>query len=48
MKLEFRTDQPDIEQYFQLYESTGWNEKHRLIKEELSSVISKSYYMISA
>ena len=48
MSIKYKTDLPDITQYFQLFESTGWNEEYKLSKEELYSSLSKSYFTISA
>ena len=39
---------PDSEQYYFLFESTGWNIEYRLNKEELFSSIIKSYFSVSA
>ncbi len=48
MAVEYKTELPDIHQYFQLFESTGWNEEYKLSKEKLYSSLSKSYSTISA
>jgi len=48
MHLEFKETIPDMEQYFRLFETTGWNEKYGLTKEELSDTLRKSFYCVSA
>lgn len=48
MCFEFKDTIPDMEQYFLLFETTGWNEKYRLTKEELFDTLKKSYYCVSA
>jgi GNAT superfamily N-acetyltransferase len=48
MNIEFSESTPDIDKYFLLFESTGWNEDYRLSKEDLYNTITKSYYCVSA
>jgi GNAT superfamily N-acetyltransferase len=48
MKIEFKNELPDIEQYFELYLTTGWNEEYNLTKHELAASISNSYFSVSA
>ena len=37
---------PDSEEYLALYNTTGWNEKHRFNKEDLREAISNSWYAL--
>jgi GNAT superfamily N-acetyltransferase len=48
MNVSYKTDLPDTEQYFLLFESTGWNKEYHLSQEELYSTLVKSYYCVSA
>ena len=47
MQLQFKTELPDCKLYFMLFESTGWNEEYILSKEELYSILEKSYLNVS-
>ena len=46
MRIQYKTDLPDLNQYFLLFNSTGWNEDYKLTKEELYSTLKKSYYNV--
>ena len=48
MNVIYKTDIPDCEQYFSLFESTGWNVKYRVSKEELFTAVKRSYFSVSA
>ncbi|NCA77409.1 MAG: N-acetyltransferase [Alphaproteobacteria bacterium] len=48
MPLQYTDALPDAAQYFRLFETTGWNEKYGLTKEELSDTLRSSFYCISA
>lgn len=39
---------PDAEQYFTLFESSGWNKDYRATPEELISTIKESWFSVSA
>lgn len=39
---------PDQEQFFELFETTGWNTQYELSKEELFQALKNSWYCISA
>ena len=47
MNIEVKNAIPDIESYFDLFETTGWNKEYRLSKEELNSTLINSYYCVS-
>ncbi len=48
MDIIYSSEPPTIEKYFPLFESTGWNVKYKLTTEELNSIVSKSYFTVSA
>jgi GNAT superfamily N-acetyltransferase len=48
MNIIYKTDSPLINQYFPLFETTGWNSEYNLTKEELGQSLSNSYYTVSA
>ena len=39
---------PDKQAFFELFESTGWNEEYGLVSDEIFHAIEKSWYMVSA
>jgi len=39
---------PDIDNYFQLFLSTGWNDEYNFSKSEIKTAIESSWYMVSA
>lgn len=47
MEIKYTNKIPDINLFFSLYETTGWNDKNRT-KEELFPAINKSWYILSA
>jgi len=48
MSIIYKTNLPLINQYFDLYETTGWNSEYCLTKDELSLSLKNSYYTVSA
>ncbi|MGD1005791.1 MAG: GNAT family N-acetyltransferase [Ignavibacteriaceae bacterium] len=48
MSIIYKTDLPHIDQYFTLFETTGWNSEYCLTKDDLSLSLSNSYYSVSA
>lgn len=46
--IQYKNELPDIDQYFNLFESTGWNEEYKLNKEELAVSIKNSFYCVCA
>jgi len=48
MKIKYTTDLPSEDSFFQLFETTGWNEKAKKSKEELYFAIVHSWYVVSA
>ncbi|MDR3625826.1 MAG: GNAT family N-acetyltransferase [Ignavibacteriaceae bacterium] len=47
MSVTYKTNQPLIDQYFNLFETTGWNKEYCLNKDELNLSLSNSYYTVS-
>jgi len=48
MKIYLDEKPPGKNLFFELFLTTGWNEKYRLGADELYAAIKKSWYMISA
>ena len=48
MRLNYTTELPDKDQYFKLFESTGWNEEYNLDKEQVFKTLLNSWYIVSA
>ncbi len=48
MNLNYTTSLPDKDQYFKLFESTGWNKNYNLDKEQVFETLLNSWYTISA
>ena len=45
--MKFTEELPTAEQFFELFETTGWNEKYELSKEDLFLALKNSWYSIS-
>jgi GNAT superfamily N-acetyltransferase len=48
MSVTYKTNQPLADQYFNLFETTGWNKEYCLSIDELKLALSNSYYTVSA
>lgn len=48
MELEYRESPPDRDEYFALFESTGWNREYGLTPEELQAAIGESWFLLTA
>lgn len=48
MTIFYSNEIPPIEKYFKLFETTGWNNKFKLTKQELEKAVSNSYITVSA
>jgi ribosomal protein S18 acetylase RimI-like enzyme len=46
-KMKYTENLPTAEQFFELFETTDWNTKYELSKEELYSALENSWYSIS-
>jgi ribosomal protein S18 acetylase RimI-like enzyme len=45
--MEFTEKLPSAEQFFRLFETTGWNEKYELSSKELFAALKNSWYSVS-
>ncbi len=48
MELVYKSDIPPLDQFFSLFESTGWNKYYHLTEEELHIALVNSSHMVSA
>lgn len=49
MQISYQTNRlPEKNQFYDLFLTTGWNEKYQLNKERLFEAVQSSWYMISA
>jgi ribosomal protein S18 acetylase RimI-like enzyme len=46
--IDYKTTNPNIEEYWSLFNSTGWNVDYKFSIEELLTAIERSWYSISA
>lgn len=47
MKLNYLEQLPEIDQYWDLFAETGWNDKYRFDKDELERSNHESWYAVS-
>lgn len=47
MKIEFREELPDINSYWELFNTTGWNDEYNFDMTELRNAITNSWYAVS-
>ena len=47
MKIEFRTTSPCKEQYYSLFETTGWNQEYQATREELECTLTNSQFVVA-
>jgi len=48
MGIELRSEIPDGDQFWELFQKTGWNENYQLSPEELVQALRSSWYMLGA
>ncbi len=48
MPIEFRSEIPDSDQFWRLFESTGWNENYHLRPEEWMCALRSRWYILGA
>jgi hypothetical protein len=48
MEISYKTEIPSGNDFFQLYKTTGWDEKYPKTKENLFDAITNRWYSISA
>lgn len=45
--IEFCDELPDRDQFWELFQTTGWNEEYRLAPDDFMKVLRSSWYMLS-
>jgi ribosomal protein S18 acetylase RimI-like enzyme len=45
--VKYRAENPTIDQFYPLFESTGWNQKYGLTKDELRSILKNNFFSVS-
>ena len=48
MEIEFRSEIPSIDQFWKLFQTTGWNDNYRLPPESLIQALKASWYVLAA
>jgi N-acetylglutamate synthase-like GNAT family acetyltransferase len=48
LEITYKNKVPSKEEFFQLYETTGWNVKKNYSEDDLEKAISNSWYLVSA
>ena len=48
MEIEIRSEIPATDQFWDLFQTTGWNEKYGLSSDELMQALHSSWYVLSA
>lgn len=48
MKIVYKNEIPEADQYFELFLTTGWNDKCNFTKAELNEAIRNSWYLVAA
>ena len=48
MNIDYRSEIPAMDQYWRLFQSTGWNETYQLSPEELIRALRSSWYVLGA
>ena len=48
MNIEFSSETPVREQFWELFQTTGWNVKYQLSRDDLMRALRASWYMLSA
>jgi GNAT superfamily N-acetyltransferase len=44
----YKEEQPDINSYMELFNTTGWNTEYKLSIDEMKKALNNSWYMVSA
>jgi GNAT superfamily N-acetyltransferase len=48
MTIQFQTRTPPTEKYWDLFQTTGWNNEYRATPEELARALAKSWFVVAA
>ena len=46
--MRYSEERPEINDYYGLFLTTGWNDEYQLTKDELETAIKNSWYLVSA
>ena len=46
--IEYRAEIPDQQQFYALFETTGWNLNYKAAPQELSYMLANTWYMLAA
>ena len=47
-KIEYRIGKPDVEEFFELFETTGWNEEYKADIDDIDLILDNSWFIVSA
>ena len=47
-KIEYRLGKPDVEEFFKLFETTGWNEEYKADIDDIDLILDNSWFIVSA
>jgi GNAT superfamily N-acetyltransferase len=47
-KIEYRSEIPDPDRFFALFETTGWNLNYKATPQELAAMLANTWYMLAA
>lgn len=48
MQIKYQTEIISIDGYWELFETTGWNNDYQISKQDLADVLKKSWYYLAA
>ena len=48
MKIDFRSEMPSQEQFWDLFQTTGWNDTYQLSPNNLFQAVSSNWFAVSA
>ena len=48
MEIDIRSELPDRDQFWKLFQTTGWNENYQLSPDEITQALRSSWYMLAA
>lgn len=46
-KIEYRIGKPDVEEFFRLFETTGWNEEYKADIDNIDLILDNSWFIVS-
>jgi ribosomal protein S18 acetylase RimI-like enzyme len=48
MAIEIRDETPTLDRFWELFQTTGWNENYQLSPDDLAKALRSSWYLLSA